>query len=149
MSLTERIAEDLKTAMRARDSERLAVLRMIKSRLQNEAIEVGGPLGPEAEVQVLMRLVKQRRESIEQFQKFGRTQQAEAEAREMAVVEEYLPSAPTSEELQTAIDEVRAALPEPASRQMGPIMQRVMALFQGRPVDGKEVSALVRQSLGA
>ena len=67
MSLTERIDEDLKTAMRARDAERLAVLRMIKSRLQNEAIQIGGPLGPEAEVQVLMRLVKQRRESIEQF----------------------------------------------------------------------------------
>lgn len=149
MSLSDRVAEDLKTAMRARDAQRLAVLRMIKSRLQNEAIEAGGPLEPQAEVQVLMRLVKQRRESIEQFQKFGRAAQAEAEAMELQIVEEYLPAAPTAEELQAALDQVQAGLPEPARKQMGPLMQGVMARFQGRPVDGKAVSALVRQRLGS
>ncbi len=149
MSLSDRVAEDLKTAMRARDAQRLAVLRMIKSRLQNETIEAGGPLEPQAEVQVLMRLVKQRRESIEQFQKFGRAAQAEAEARELEIVEEYLPAAPSAEELQAALDEVQAGLPEAARRQMGALMQGVMARFQGRPVDGKAVSTLVRQRLGS
>lgn len=149
MSLTERISEDLKAAMKAREAERLAVLRMLKSRLHNEAIEIGGTLSPEAEVQVLMRVVKQRRESIEQYEKFGRPEQAATERRELAVVEEYLPAAPTEEEIRQAVDEVRKTLEEPASKQLGPIMQKVMARFQGRPVDGRQVSAVVRERLGS
>lgn len=146
MTIAERITEDLKAAMKERDAERLGVLRMIKARLKNDEIEAGGPLAPAAEVAALMKLAKQRRESIEQYERFGRHEQAMAEKRELQVLEEYLPSAPTEEEIGRAIDEVRAEGGD-AVRQMGPLMQRVMARFAGRPVDGKLVSALVRSRL--
>lgn len=140
MTITERIHEDLKTAMKERNAERLGVLRMVKARLKNEEIAVGGALEPAAEVGVLMKLVKQRRESIEQYEKFGRAEQAAAETRELAILEEYLPSAPTEDEIREAIAQVRAELPD---AQVGPIMQRVMARFAGRPTDGKLVRSLL------
>lgn len=149
MTITERITEDLKTAMKERDADRLAVLRMIKARLKNEEIEAGGALDAAAEVSVLMKLVKQRRESIEQYEKYGRTEQAQAEKRELQVLEEYLPSAPGEADIRKAIAEVRAELEGDSAKQLGPIMQRVMARFAGRPTDGKLVSSLVRESLTA
>ncbi|MBI3925774.1 MAG: GatB/YqeY domain-containing protein [Armatimonadetes bacterium] len=142
----DRISEDLKSAMKARDKPRLDTLRMVKTALKNEEIELG-PLDDDRAVKVLVRLCKQRRDSIEQFGAAGREDLASIERRELAIIEEYLPSEPDEAEIRGSIERAVAQTGASSARQMGEVMKRVMAGFAGRPVDGKRVSQLVRERL--
>ncbi|MEW6277145.1 MAG: GatB/YqeY domain-containing protein [Candidatus Eremiobacterota bacterium] len=148
MAITARIDEAIKQAMKAREAERLGALRMLKAAFKNESIELGRELDDEAAVRVLSRLCKQRRESIEQFTRGNRPDLAEKEARELAILEEFLPAAPSEAELEAALQAALAETGASSPKEMGLVMKAVMARFQGRPVDGKSLSARVRAALG-
>jgi hypothetical protein len=134
--------------MKARDQARLDPLRMLKTALTNKQIEKGRDLDEAEALQVVASLVRQRRESIEQFRKGGRTDLVEKETREIKVLETYLPPAMDEAELdalvQTAISETGATSP----KDMGRVMKDLMPRLAGRGVDGKAVNELVRRKLG-
>jgi uncharacterized protein YqeY len=147
MSFTERIQKDLMEAMKAKDELRLSVLRLLKTALHNKEIEVMRPLDDALTVQVIQTLVKQRREAIEQFTKGGRTDLAEKEARELKILESYLPAAPSAEELDMAI---RAAITETGAtspKQMGAVVKAAKEKLAGKTVDGKALADRVRELL--
>src|SRR5215216_6422755 len=104
MTLNEKIISDLTDAMKAKDAGRLSTLRMVKSNLMNRKIEKGGELTDEEVTKALLSLVKQRRDSIEQYEKAGRTELAEKEAAEISHIDAYLPQAATSDEINAAVD---------------------------------------------
>ena len=147
MAFIDRISEDLTAAMRARETTRLATLRMAKAALMNREVERGRALDDTESLQVIASLIKQRRDSIEQFRKGGREDLATKEAAEMAVLEAYLPPAIGEAELAAAIDAAIAETGATAARDMGKVMKAVMARFQGATLDGKVVSDLVRKRL--
>jgi uncharacterized protein YqeY len=147
VSLQNQIDEALKTAMKAREAELLNTLRMVKAALKNEEIQLGHPLEDEESVKVLMRLCKQRKESIEQFTRGGRAELAAQEERELRIIEGYLPAAPGQDEIDQAIREAIAESGASDVKAMGKVMGLVTARFKGRPVDGKALSAAVRQAL--
>jgi uncharacterized protein YqeY len=142
--LVDRVQADIKTAMKARDSATLGVLRMLSADLKNEAIARRRPLTDEEAVQVLTRAVKQRRDAAEQFAAGGRQDLADKETGEIGVVERYLPTPLTDDELAALIDATIAELPGDAN--LGQVMKAVMPKVQGR-ADGKQVNALVRARL--
>jgi uncharacterized protein YqeY len=143
--LVDRLQGDIKAAMKARDSETLGVLRMLSADLKNEAIARRRALTDDEAVQVLMRAVKQRREAAEQFARGGRQDLVDKETWEAGVVEGYLPTPLTEEELTAVVDAAIAELP--AGANLGQVMRVVMPRVQGR-ADGKQVNALVRARLG-
>jgi uncharacterized protein YqeY len=143
--LVDRLQGDIKAAMKARDSETLGVLRMLSADLTNEAIARRRALTDDEAVQVLMRAVKQRREAAEQFARGGRQDLVDKETWEAGVVEGYLPTPLTEEELTAVVDAAIAELP--AGANLGQVMRVVMPRVQGR-ADGKQVNALVRARLG-
>ena len=149
MTLTERIARDMTDAMMARDASRLSALRMVKAALMNGEVSKGRPLDePEAQ-QILGSLLKQRRDSIEQFQSAGRQDLVDKETAELRVLEGYAPPAVSAADLEQAVD---AAIRETAAatpKDMGRVMKAVMASLAGRSVDGKAANELVRKKLGA
>lgn len=147
MSLQKQIADDLVTAMKAQDKVRMGTLRMVKTALKNQEIE-SGSLDDANAVAVLMRLCKQRKESIEVFQANGRQELADNEKAELAIIEAYLPAAVTPEEMEKAVDAAIAEVGATSPKQMGQVMSKVLAAFAGRPVDGKAVSGLVKTRLG-
>ena len=147
MSLAERIQKDLTDAMKARDDLRLSVLRMVKSALKNKEIEKIRPLEASEEQQVLQTLVKQRKESIEQFTKGGRKDLAEKETRELAIVESYLPAGATPADMDTAIEKAMAETGASSVKQMGAVVKAAKALLEGKTVDGKALSDRVRERL--
>ncbi len=149
MSLTKRIDDDIKTAMRARDKDRLSTLRMVKTAFKNKEIEAREPIDEDTAVDVLIRLTKQRKDSIEQFEKAGRNDLADVEKRELAFIEEYLPSAPDEAEMKEAAQAVIADLGANSMKQMGAVMSALKEKFAGRPVDGKAMSGLVKSLLGS
>ncbi|HVB33782.1 MAG TPA: GatB/YqeY domain-containing protein [Patescibacteria group bacterium] len=147
MALTEQIQKDLIEAMKARDELRASVLRMVKTALKMKEVEKTRPLDDAESTQVLQTLVKQRRESIEQFRQGGRDDLADREAQEISVLEAYLPAAPTDSEMQAAIE---AAIMETAAsspKQMGAVIKAARAHLEGKAVDGKLLSERVRQRL--
>jgi uncharacterized protein YqeY len=147
MTLAERIQKDLQEAIKARDELRTSVLRMLKAALREKEIEKMGPLEAAEQVQVLQTLLKQRREAIAQFTRGGRSDLAERETAEIAILEAYLPPAPSEEELQAAIE---AAIAETGARspaQMGAVIKAVRARLEGRALDGRLLSERVRQRL--
>lgn len=149
MGYIERIQADLTAAMKEKDELRLSVLRMVKAALKNKEIEKRKPLDDLESLQVLQTLVKQRKESIEQFTRGGRNDLAEKESKEIAIIEEYLPAAPTDDELQRAI---QAAIDETSAdslKQMGAVIKAARARLEGRAVDGKALSDKVREKLSA
>lgn len=146
MSLTDTINADLKEAMKAREKARLNTLRMVKTALKNQEIE-SGPLDDEAAMNVLLKLVKQRKDSIAQFEKAGRDDLAEIEKQELAILDAYLPAAPSEDEMKKAVSEVIAELNADSMKAMGAVMKELKDRFAGRPVDGKTLSTLVRQAL--
>lgn len=148
MSLSARLQEALISSMKQRDAFTTNTLRMVKSALQNEEIQLGHPLQDEETVKVLMRLAKQRKESIEQFNQGGRPELAEQEARELKLIESYLPAAPSPTEIADAIVWAIGESGASSPREMGKVMGLLTARFKGRPVDGKALSAAVRQALG-
>lgn len=143
--LVDRLQGDIKTAMKARDSRTLGVLRMLSADLKNEAIARRRALTDEEAVQVLMRAVKQRREAAEQFAHGGRQDLVDKETWEVGVVEAYLPTPLTEAELVALVDAAIAELP--AGANLGQVMRVLMPRVQGR-ADGKRVNALVRARLG-
>jgi uncharacterized protein len=147
MSLTERIQKDLTAAMKEKDELRLSVLRMMKTALKNKEIEKIRPLEDLEALQVLQTLVKQRRESVEQFTKGGRGDLAEKEAKEIAIIETYLPAAPTDAEIQEAVEAAIAESGADSLKQMGAVIKAARSRLEGKTVDGKLLSDKVRERL--
>lgn len=146
MSIAERIQQDTKAAMRARDRDRLGTLRMLNAALKNGEIEAGRPLSEDEEHVVLRRQLKQREESAEAFRKAGRQEQAEAEAAEAEIVRDYLPAPLSTEELEEIVDQAIQETGASGMKDMGAAMGRATALAEGR-AEGRELAALVRNRL--
>ena len=147
MSLKERITGDMTAAMKAKDAARLSTLRMVKAAVQNREIEKGGELSDEELTKALQSLVKQRRDSVEQYEKAGRAELAEKERAEIAVIEEYLPRAASREEIERAVAEVIAETGASSMKEMGAVMKAALARLAGRNADGKTVSEVVKSKL--
>ena len=149
MSLIEQIQKHITEAMKARDEQRLSCLRMVKTALQNRQIEKMAPLDEKESQQVLSTLIKQRKESIEQFTKGGRQEMADKEAAEIKLIEAYLPKAAGEEEIVAGVKAVIAEMGSPTMKEMGTVMKNAMARFAaaGMRVDGKMVSEVVKKEL--
>ena len=146
MSLTGKIQQDIKSAMKERDRTRVGALRMLNAALKNGEIEVGRPLTQEEEQVILRRQLKQREESAEAFRKAGREEQAASEAAEAALVREYLPEPLSPQELEGIVDRAVRETGATGMRDMGAVMGRAMELSEGR-AEGRELAALVRNRL--
>lgn len=149
MTLTQQIDTALKTAMKAREQTTLAALRMLKTAITNRGVEKGRDLEDEEVLQVVASLVKQRRDSIEQFTRAGRTELAEREAAEIAVLERYLPPAADPAEVDAAVAAAIAETGAGSMKDMGKVMKAVMPKLAGKTVDGRAVNEAVRRALGA
>jgi uncharacterized protein YqeY len=149
MSLNDRVAADITAAMKAKDAARLSALRMLKAAIMNKGVEKGRDLEDAEVLQVVSSLVKQRRDSIEQFSKAGRTDLVEKETGEVAVLEAYLPPAATPEQIDAAVAEAIAETGASAAKDMGKVMKAVMPKLAGKNADGKAVNEAVRRKLGA
>lgn len=147
MTFSERIQKELTGAMKARQELRLSVLRMLKTALENRRIEKGAALDEAEALAVVKSLIKQRRESAEEFRKGGRADRAAEEEKEMALLETYLPAAVSEEVLKAAIEDAVRETGAASPKDMGKVMKAVMGRFAGQNVDGKRVNELVRQRL--
>lgn len=149
MSLIEQIQKDITSAMKAREEHRLSTLRMVKTALKNREIEKMAPLDDQEARQVLTTLIKQRKDSVEQFTKGGRQAMADKETAEIALIETYLPKAAGEAEMVAGVKAVIAGMGSPTMKDMGTVMKNVMARFAaaGMRVDGKVVSEAVRGEL--
>jgi uncharacterized protein len=149
MSLIEQIQKDITSAMKAREEHRLSTLRMVKTALKNREIEKMAPLDDQEARQVLATLIKQRKDSVEQFTKGGRQEMADKETAEIALIETYLPKAAGEAEMVAGVKAVIAEMGSPTMKDMGTVMKNVMARFAaaGMRVDGKVVSEAVRGEL--
>jgi hypothetical protein len=149
MPLIDQIQKDIVTAMKARAEHRLSTLRMVKAALKNKEIEKMAPLDDKESQQILSTLIKQRKDSIEQFTKGGRQEMADKEAEEIKMIEAYLPKAASEEEVVAGVRAVIAEMNAPSMKDMGKVMKDVMARFAGAGirVDGKVVSDVVKREL--
>ena len=147
MSLEQKLTGDIGTAMKAKDATRLTALRMLKTALMNKSIEKGRALEGAEELQVVSSLVKQRRDSIEQFNAGGRADLAAKEEAEITVLEAYLPPAVAAEELEAAVTKAITDTAASGAKDIGKVMKAVMAALAGKTVDGKKVNELVRTKL--
>ncbi len=149
MPLIDQIQKDITVAMKARDEQRLSCLRMVKTALKNREIDKMAPLDDKESQQVLSTLIKQRKDSIEQFTKGGRQEMADKEAAEIVLIESYLPKAAGEEQIVAGVRAVIAELGSPTMKDMGNVMKAAMAKFQGEGirVDGKVVSEAVKRAL--
>ncbi len=149
MSLTEQIQKDIVTAMKAKDEARLSALRMVKSALQLKAVDKMSALDDKEVQAVLATLIKQRKESVEQFTKGGRQEMADKESAEIVLIESYLPKAAGEADVIAGVKAVIAEMGAPTMKEMGTVMKNVMARFQGADmrVDGKMVSEAVKREL--
>ena len=148
MNLKEQIIGDLTAAMKAKDAEKLSVLRMVKANLMNRKIDKGEELTDEEVLKALQSLVKQRRDSIEQYNTAGRTELAEKEAAEIAVIEVYLPQAATAQDISAAVDSAVAETGASSMKDMGTVMKEAQAKLHGKTVDGRALSEAVKSKLG-
>jgi uncharacterized protein len=150
MGISEQVQKDMVAAMRARDELRLSTLRMVKSALKNKEIDKRAALDEKEAQQVLSTLIKQRRDSIEQFQKGGRQELADKEAAEIGIIEGYLPKALGDEDIAATVKATIAEMGSPTMKDMGTVMKNVMAKLQasGARVEGKTVSDIVKKQLG-
>jgi uncharacterized protein len=147
MSLRDRLTEDLKLAMKARDQLRMDVIRMIKAAVMNKEIEIKKDLDDAEMSRVMTTMIKQRRESVEQFEKGNRAELAAKERLEIIVLESYFPQALSLEQLSTVVDLVIQETGAQSLKEMGAVMKAVMVRVAGQPVDGKQISDLVRAKL--
>ncbi|NUR56323.1 MAG: GatB/YqeY domain-containing protein [Acidobacteria bacterium] len=147
MTLHDRITQDIAEAMKAREQARLSALRMAKAALMNASVSKGRELEEGEAQQVLAGLIKQRRDSIEQFRAAGRTDLAEREAAEIGVLERYAPPGATAEEIAAAVDKAIADTGAAGPKDIGRVMKAVMSALAGKTVDGKAVNELVRKKL--
>ena len=149
MSLKDKIISDMTTAMKAKDANRTQTLRMVKAALMNEENKrgIGTVLTDEEVTKNIQTLVKQRKDSIEQFSNNGRTELAEKEKAELAVLEEYLPQAASKEEIETAVAQAISETGASSMREMGAVMKATLAILAGKNADGKIVSETVKAKL--
>ena len=149
MTLSEQIQKDITQAMKARDEQRLSALRMVKTALKHREVEKMAPLDDKESQQVLSTLIKQRKDSVEQFRKGGREEMARKEEAEIALIESYLPKAAGQDEILAGVRAVIAEMGTPSMKDMGTVMKNVMGRFQGAGirVEGKTVSDTVRAEL--
>lgn len=148
MSLKDRIVTDLTAAMKAQDASRLSTLRMVKAAIQNREIDKGAPLMDEELAKLFQSLVKQRRDSVEQYERGNRPELAAKERAEIRVIEEYLPQAATREEIEQAVAAAISETGASTMKEMGAVMKSVQARLAGRSVDGRVVSEIVKAKLG-
>ena len=147
MSISERIQKDMVAAMKAKQELQLETLRMMKSALQLKQVEKRAPLDEKEELATLSTLIKQRKDSIEQFTKGGRLELADKEAREIVIIEAYMPKALGEAEIQATVKAAVAEMGAVTMKDMGSVMKAVMAKFGGARVDGKVVSEAVKKEL--
>ena len=147
MTLNEQIAADITAAMKAKDPARLSALRMLKAAVMNKGVEKNRDLDDAEVLQVVSSLVKQRRDSIEQFRTAGRTDLVDKESGEIKVLEHYLPPAASAEEIDAAVDAAIAESGAASPKDMGKVMKAAMARLAGQTVDGKAVNEAVRKTL--
>lgn len=147
MSLRDRLTEDLKLAMKARDQLRMDVIRMIKAAVLNKEVEMKKDLDDAEMSRIMTTMIKQRKESVEQYEKGQRAELAAKERQEISIIEAYLPQALSPEELDRTVDAVIRETGATSAKDMGAVMKAVMARLAGQPVDGKQVSDLVRSKL--
>jgi hypothetical protein len=149
MSLEQTLGADIIAAMKARDQTKLNALRLLKTALTNKNIEKGRALEQAEELAVVSMLVKQRRDSIDQFTKGGRTDLAEKEQAEIAILDTYLPASASDEEVAAAVTAAVAETGATSAKDMGRVMKAVMAGLAGKTVDGKKVSEAVKAKLNS
>ena len=149
MSLSNTITSDIAAAMKAKDAPRLSALRMLKAAIMNKGVEKGRDLDDAEVQQVVASLVKQRRDSIEQFTGAGRTDLADKETAEVAVLSDYLPPAASIEEIEAAVAAAIAEAGATSAKDLGKVMKAVMPKLAGRNADGRVVNDTVRRQLGA
>ena len=151
MSLKDRIGEDIKTAMKAKDKIRLETVRSIKKLILEKEVSVRpsgqDALTPTQEIEILAQLAKQRRDSIEQYKKAGREDLAAQETDELAIIEEYLPRQLSESEIATTIEEIMTQVGATSIKDMGKVMGPVMQKLKGK-ADGKKVQEMVKAKLG-
>jgi hypothetical protein len=147
MSLHDRLSEDLKQAMRAKDQLRMDVIRMIKAAALNKELELNKHLDDAEMARIMASLIKQRKEAVEQYQKAKRDDLAGKELREITIIEGYLPKALSPDELAQVVEAVIRETGASTAKDMGTVMKAVMARVAGQTVDGKQVSDLVRAKL--
>lgn len=149
MSLPEKIQKDMVEAMRSRQEPRLSTLRMVKTALKNKEIDKRSSLDEKEALAVLTTLIKQRKDSIEQFTRGGRQELADKEAAEIAIIESYMPKAAAEEEVTATVRATITEMGSPTMKDMGTVMKTAMAKFAaaGTRVDGKLVSEIVKREL--
>ena len=148
MPLNEKIAADMTAAMKAKDATRLSALRMLKAAIMNKEVKKNRTLDDAEVLQVVAALVKQRRDSIEQFGNAGRTDLVDKETGELKVLEEYLPPSASAEEIAAAVAAAIAETGATSPKDMGKVMKAVMPKLAGKNADGKAVNEAVRRKLG-
>jgi uncharacterized protein YqeY len=147
MPLLDQIQKDMIAAMKGREEARLDALRMIKTALKKHEIDSMKPLDEPAELQILSTLIKQRKEASDMFRKGNRPELADREDAELKLIETYMPSAPTAEEVDAAIAAAMAETGIASLKQMGVVMKAAQAKLAGKRVDGKALSERVRAKL--
>ena len=149
MGLTDKVNADIAAAMKAKAAGRLSALRMVKAAIMNKGVEKGRDLEDAEVVQVITSLVKQRRDSIEQFSKAGRGDLVEKETAEIAVLEEFLPPAASPEDIEAAVVAAIAETAATSPKDIGKVMKAVMPKLAGKNADGRTINEAVRRKLGA
>ena len=147
MTLSEQIQKDIVTAMKAKDELRLSVLRMVKAAAQLKEVEKLRPLDPTESIQLLQTMVKQRKESIEQFTKGNRQDLADKETKELAILESYLPAGASDADMDAAIAKAMTDTGAASIKQMGAVVKAAKDILTGKTVDGKVLSDRVRERL--
>ena len=148
MPLADQVNADITTAMKGREQARLSALRMLKAAIMNKGVEKGRDLDDGEVLQVVSSLVKQRRDSVEQFSKAGRTDLAEKESAEIAVLERYLPPAASAADIDAAVAAAIAETGASSPKDIGKVMKAVMPKLAGASADGRAVNEAVRRKLG-
>jgi uncharacterized protein YqeY len=149
MTLNEKIAADITASMKAKDAVRLSTLRMLKAAVMNKGVEKKSDLDDAEILQVVASLVKQRKDSVEQFEKAGRTDLVQKETGEIAILQEFLPPAAGQDEIDAAVAAAIAETGASSMKDLGKVMKAVMPKLAGKNADGKAVNEAVRRSLGA
>jgi uncharacterized protein YqeY len=147
MTFSEQITRDIAAAMKAREPARLSALRMVKAALMNGAVSKGRELEDAEAQQVLASLIKQRRDSIDQFRSAGRTDLVDKETAEIAVLERYAPPPASAADLEQAVDAAIKETGATTPKDMGRVMKAVMGALAGKSIDGKAVNELVKKKL--
>ncbi len=148
MSLKQQIISDLTASMKAQDAPRTSTLRMVKAAMMNREIEKGGELDDDEMSKLLRSLVKQRRDSVEQYEKGGRPELADKEKTEIEVIEAYLPQAASRDEIEAAVAAAISETGAGSMKDMGRVMKAVQAALAGKNADGRTVSEVVKAKLG-